>query len=345
MTEVKKTCPKILIVEDDYDHLALLEDSLMLYYEMSPDSRIVSVPTGAHCLAQSLEEFDVVLLDFHLPDMTGLEVLDKILDRADLPVIFVTGENDLAVATEAIEKGAQDYIIKHGDYLLSIPAIVQKNVNLHKIKVEHDQLQQKLEWMLKELQSKNQLLEESMSKLRIMAISDPLTGLFNRRHFAEQLTRQFSEAIRYDNDLSCVMIDLDHFKEFNDTLGHQMGDKLLQTTAEEIRSSLRASDTAARYGGDEFILLLPQTNTTDTLPVLNRVREGIARQLQQETLSGAGVTLSIGVASLKTDIPDSADRLVAMADKAMYSAKENGKDQIVTFSDLQNKPIESTRST
>jgi len=339
---MKKICPKILIVEDDCDHVVLLEDSLMLYYEMNAESRIVCVGSGADCLAQRLEEFDVILLDFYLPDMTGLEVLGEILDRVDLLVIFVTGENDLTVATEAIEKGAQDYIVKHGDYLLSIPAIVQKNVSLHKIKIEHDQLQHKLQWMLTELQSKNEQLEESMGKLRTMAITDPLTGLFNRRHFAEQLARQFSEARRYDNDLSCVMIDLDHFKEFNDTLGHQMGDKLLQTMAEEVSTSLRASDIAARYGGDEFVLLLPQTSTTETLPLLNRIREGMARKLQQETFSSVGITLSIGVASLKSDTPDSADRLVAIADKAMYSAKENGKDRIVTFTDLQNKPVEST---
>ncbi len=330
-----------MIVDDDSDHSILLEDSLMMYYELTADSSIVCVGTGTDCLAQPLQEFDVVLLDLNLPDMTGLEVLGKILDRTDLPVIFVTGENDLAVATEAIEKGAQDYVVKHGEYLLSIPAIVQKNVSLYQIKVENDQLQQKLQWMLKELQLKNDQLEESMARLKTMAITDPLTGLFNRRHFAEQLARQFSEAMRYDNDLSCVMIDLDHYKEFNDTLGHQMGDKLLQAMAEEIRISLRASDIAARYGGDEFVLLLPQTHTAEALPLLNRIREGMARELRQGSLSRVPVTLSIGIASLKDDFPECADGLVAMADRALYSAKTNGKDQIVSFSDMRNQPLEA----
>lgn len=341
MTQTRKPCPKILIVDDDSDHSQLLSDSLMLYYEIPPDGRIVCVTNGTDCLAQPLGQFDVILLDLHLPDMTGLEVLDKILARVEVPVIFVTGENDLAVATQAIEKGAQDYVVKHGEYLLSIPAIVQKNISLHQIKMEHDELQKKIQWMLKELQLKNEQLETSMKQLKIMATTDPLTELANRRHFGEQLTRQFDEAVRYGNDLSCAMIDLDRYKQFNDTFGHQMGDKLLQATAEEIRSSLRASDIAARYGGDEFILLLPQTNITEALPVLNRIREGMVREIPQEHITRMPVTLSIGVASIKADYPETGDSLVSMADRALYWAKELGKDRVVIFSEMRRQTIET----
>ena len=97
------TCPRILIVDDDPDHCRLLGEALAMYFSMDdPDSEIHSVFSGRNCLALKIEDFDIILLDLHLPDMTGLEVLDEILDRADVPVIFVTGENDLAVAAEAI---------------------------------------------------------------------------------------------------------------------------------------------------------------------------------------------------------------------------------------------------
>ena len=332
MTNPHTPCPNILIVDDDSDHSTLVVDSLMMYYHEPKTGQVVCVTNGTDCLAQDMERFDIILLDLNLPDMTGLDVLEKIIARADVPVIFVTGQNDMATASRAIEQGAQDYVVKQGQYLLSIPAIVQKNLRLHKLKVERDSLQQELQWMLKELQHKNDQLEESMRQLKIMATTDSLTGLANRRHFGEQLDRQFNEAVRYGNDLSCVMIDLDHYKQFNDTLGHQAGDKLLQTMAEEIRQVLRASDIAARYGGDEFILLLPQTSAADALPVLNRIREGVARQLEQQGLATkVPVTLSVGVASLRADFPDDEDTLVSMADKALYKAKELGKDRIVTF--------------
>lgn len=328
-------CPRILIVDDDVDHAGLLRESLRMYYKPGGDGDIIMVHTGEECLAQRLKSFDVVLLDLHLPDMTGLEVLKEILARVDLPVIFVTGENDLAVAAEAIQTGAQDYVLKHGDYLFAIPAIVQKNISLHKIKQEHDRLQMRLKLMLQELQHKNEQLEESMKQLRRMATTDALTGLYNRRYFNEQLSRQFSQAARYGEDLSCCMMDLDHYKQLNDSLGHQMGDKVLQQTAEEICASLRTSDIAARYGGDEFVLLLPNTGLEKAVSVAERIRELLAQCFRAEYGMRLPVTLSVGIASLKHDFPTTPDGLVSMADRALYLAKEQGKDRIVLFSDAR----------
>ena len=203
----------------------------------------------------------------------------------------------------------------------------------------NERLERKVVERTEELQGKNELLEESMLTLREMAITDALTHLANRRYFNEQLARQFSQASRYDEDLSCCMIDLDHYKEINDTLGHQLGDEVLKITAEEIQAALRDSDVAARYGGDEFVLLLPETSIEDALEVAGRIRIRMARALQKDKRLRVPITVSIGVASLRRDTPQSAEGLVSMADRALYCAKDLGKDRIIAFHQMREQTI------
>ncbi len=173
-------------------------------------------------------------------------------------------------------------------------------------------------------------LQESVSKMKTMAETDHLTGLANRRRFGELLGRYFAEAMRYGFDLTCCMCDLDHYKELNDTLGHQCGDEILVISADVIREALRSSDIAARYGGDEFVLLLPHTSVDRGMSVAQRIRR---EMITAGNVSGhvRPVTMSIGIASISANNADSADALVAMADRALYEAKARGKDQIVQF--------------
>ena len=186
--------------------------------------------------------------------------------------------------------------------------------------------------MLSELRVKNIQLEESLGRLEKMAATDPLTDLANRRHFAHLLERSFEEAKRYGFDLTCCMFDLDHYKEFNDSLGHQAGDEVLALAADIIRASLRTSDVAARYGGDEFVVLLPHTSIDRGLAVAERTRTDLAAGVQARYRSmRPPVTLSIGIASLSDHQPATADELVSFADRALYAAKNGGKDRIVVF--------------
>ena len=335
--KTKKICPKILIVDDNKDHCTLINDSLLMYYEVKPESEIKIVHSGGECLEQNLRHFDVVLLDLYMPDMSGLEVLPKILEKADVPIIFVTGEKDSATAGEAIENGAQDYIVKYGDYLVAIPVIVQKNISLHHLKIERDRLGRQLQWTLEELQVKNRQLEGSLMKLETMATTDVLTGLANRRSFNDQLIQRFAEAKRYSSDLGCCMIDLDNYKQFNDTLGHQMGDELLCAVSEQIRSSLRSSDLAARYGGDEFVLLLPQTGIDQAEIVARRLGKLVADAMKGDERMKVPVTLSIGIASLHASDAETPDDLLTIADRALYCAKERGRNRIVTHTEMQKK--------
>jgi len=336
--------PRVLIVEDDPDQRELIRETLRIHSGKVENPRVIAVGTGAQCMAQDLWNVDIVLLDHNLPDTTGLELLGRILQKRDLPVLFVTGENDSATAVEAIRHGAQDYIVKLGDYLMALPLIIEKNVRLHKIKRENARLQAELTASIDEIRVKNIQLEESLEKLEAMAAMDPLTGLANRRAFADRLARSYDEATRYDFDLACAMCDLDSYKSLNDSLGHQAGDRILVTTAEVIRRNLRSSDAAARYGGDEFVILLPHTSIEVALNVSDRIREQLRDATSQCTNASEGITLSAGVASLKSDHPASADALVAMADRALYAAKDRGKNRIATFSQIRSAPPTNTPS-
>lgn len=333
--------PRILIVEDDEDQRALVAEALSLYYEDPGGENIVAVGTGREALARDLESFDIVLQDYHLPDVTGLDLIRQILARADLPVIFVTGENDALVAAKAIHRGAQDYVVKLGDYLFALPIVVDKNLKQHAVRKENERLRQRLEEMLEELRHKNCQLQESMAKLETMAATDHLTGVANRRRFGELLQRSFEQARRYGFDLSCCMCDLDYYKQLNDALGHQVGDQILQITAEVICQSLRSSDVVARYGGDEFVLLLPHTSIERAVAVARRMRDQLTERTCRFGEAGKRLTMCVGIASLKADHPVSADELVAMADRALIDGKERGRDRISLFSEIGHAPAMS----
>ncbi|KKL63185.1 hypothetical protein LCGC14_2177640 [marine sediment metagenome] len=326
--------PQTLVVEDDADQLELICDAMRMYFSDRPGTRIVGVRTGTECMAHDLSKFDTILLDYQLPDTAGLDLLEQILRVRDIPVILVTGNNSSAMAAEAIRRGAQDYVVKLGDYLFALPVVVEKNIRQHRLKRENARLEARLKESFEQIRLKNAQLEESLQKLQTMADTDHLTGLSNRRSFAETLDRYYGEAVRYNFDLSCAMCDLDDYKVLNDSLGHQVGDQILVATADVIRSTLRGSDLAARYGGDEFVLLLPHTSMEMTINVADRIRQQLTLATPEYTGTGKGVTLSAGIASLKSDHPPSADALVSMADRALYVAKDRGKNCIVTFGEI-----------
>jgi diguanylate cyclase (GGDEF)-like protein len=178
----------------------------------------------------------------------------------------------------------------------------------------------------------NAELEERVAyrthQLRELASRDPLTGLYNRRYFSEVLERCYAEAIRYHTALSCIMIDLDDFKSANDAFGHQVGDQVLQLAAGTIVGQLRTADVAARYGGDEFILLLPQTDADRTHVLGERIVERFNSELG-ERVPGSTVRMSMGIASLQTLESENAESLIQAADHALYMAKTAGKNRIV----------------
>ena len=304
---------RLLIIEDDPDQRELIREQVE---DRFGRGTVVGVGTRKEALDHDVSAFDLVLTDYNLPDGSGMEVLADIQSRCSTPVIMVTGENVGHIAAEAIRKGATDYVVKVGDYLFTIPLVIEKNLTVAKLLKEKEELRRQLE-------DKNAQLEQ-------MAATDALTGVYNRRHFSRVIDQLFAEAQRYDKDLACVMIDLDGYKQLNDTMGHQVGDQLLVLAGKVISANMRRMDVAARYGGDEFVLLLPQAGTEDAAGAAQRIREEFFAASAGLLKRKDGVTMSIGVASLKhcAGAISTAEQLVAHADAALYKSKQHGRNRI-----------------
>ena len=317
---------KLLLIEDDPEQRELIRLTLENHF----GSGTVSGAGGiAEALQHDSRSFDLILADYNLPDGSGMELLEQIKARSNTPVILVTGENVGQTAAEAIRRGATDYVVKVPDYLFTIPLVIEKNLTVAKVKRENESLRNELELALAELRSKNRQLEDSLKRVEEVAATDPLTHLYNRRHFGRVLDQLFAEAQRYDSELSCVMIDLDGYKQLNDTLGHQAGDQLLVVAAKAITANLRRMDVAARYGGDEFVVLLPRASASEAAAVVGRIRDDFFGASAAILHRPNGITMSIGVASLRSETVVSADQLVGRADAALYRAKAEGRNRIV----------------
>jgi two-component system cell cycle response regulator len=316
---------KLLIVEDDADQRDLIRETLEDHFG---SGTVTAVEGRAAALRHDPASFDLILTDYNLHDACGMDLLDQIRSVCATPVIMVTGENVGQIAAEAIRRGATDYVVKVGDYLFTIPLVVEKNLSMAKVKSENEQLRRQIEQTMRELQFKNSQLQESLKRVEQMAATDPLTGLHNRRHFSVVLDQMFAEAQRFNAELTCVMIDLDAYKQLNDKYGHQVGDQLLVAAGKVISANLRRMDVAARYGGDEFVLLLPRAQAAEAAVVAQRIREeyfaASAAILNRQT----GVRMSVGIGSMGGAGIINADQLVASADRALYRAKEAGRDRI-----------------
>lgn len=169
------------------------------------------------------------------------------------------------------------------------------------------------------------------AKLYEMAITDGMTKLFIHKYFQGRLVEEFKRAKRYNRNLSLIMIDLDHFKNFNDKYGHQLGDEVLIKTSQEIKENCRSSDIPSRYGGEEFAIILPETGTEASIAFAERIRQDIEKINIKYHKKNIHFTLSAGVSSLKTNNPDSTKDFIEMADIALYISKENGRNRVTFY--------------
>jgi len=253
------------------------------------------------------EKVDIVLCDVEMPGMDGFKFLGMVNSRKelqDIPVLLLTGHNEMATKIRGLEQGASDYVIKPFS-----PAELLARVKIHlKIKTLQDHL------------------KESNLLLRTLSQTDALTELHNRRHMMATLKTEFDRSQRSNSPFAFLMIDLDHFKQVNDTYGHQEGDTVLKATAMEIKRQLRQYDSAARFGGEEFALLLPETSLDEALMVAERLRHSFDSMQFTGSLSELNITASFGVATIPHKNINSIEDLIRLADKALYLAKNNGRN-------------------
>jgi len=300
---------EVLIVDDEPIITEVFKEALT-----EEGHKITSVSTGMEAI-KLLEEkaFEVVLLDLMLPDTDGYNVLQKIkaIDMTT-EVIIVTGHGSLPSIIETVKAGAFDYIVK-GTKLEKVTISVKNAIIKRRLTIERDKLMQDLK-----------RVNEKRRELFELAIRDGLTNLYNHRFFREQLEREMNKA-----PLSIVMFDADNFKGYNDTHGHLKGDDVLRQIAEILESTVRETDIVARYGGDEFIIILPDTSKFSASKFAERCVRLISEyDFEGENLIPSGrVTISAGVASYPDDGLTSAV-LIDNADRACYKAKEAGKNRV-----------------
>lgn len=299
---------------------------------------VIACDSIEKALQVDLSGIDLILSDMNLSDGNGLDLIARALaQRPDLPIVLLARECIVAHAMAALRRGAYDYLAKSGNYLPTLPLTVEKNLATWRTRWENSRLQQELKRSLEDVQVKNQQLEQAVRRLAEMAATDPLTGLANRRALADSMGRAFAEAQRHDRELSCVMIDLDGFKPLNDTLGHQRGDDLLIAAATVLQANSRRSDIVGRFGGDEFVLLLPNADHDTASQVARRVASEfrVAASglfaIDPANIGSPRITMSLGLASRRLSLPAHADQLLAHADHALYRAKQLGRDRLETY--------------
>ena len=322
----------ILIVDDSPENLRVLS------FMLSTQGYEVKKAVSGRFALQSIEVInpDLILLDINMPDMDGYEVCQIFKEKCqvnhwtDIPVIFISASHGVLDKVKAFRVGGADYIAKPF-HLEEVLARVENQLarnRLYKV-LQQQNLQLKTE--IEERTRIEEALRQANEQLSLLASLDGLTGLANRRKFDEQIAWEWERAKREQIPLSLLIIDVDHFKHYNDTYGHLLGDDCLKQVAKILQSICqRATDLVARYGGEEFVLVLPNTEQGAAETLAHKIQAAIAAQPipHQSSVTATHVTLSLGLAS---GIPTSAltvSDFIHLADQALYQAKIEGRNRL-----------------
>lgn len=303
----------VLVVEDDSVSRMLLELTLV-----KAGYEVVCAKDGREALALFEKRFfPIVFTDWMMPEMDGLQLCRRIRENVSAGYVFIfllTARDSRDDMIAGLEAGADDYLTKPFDRL---EVFARLKTAIRILELEKS-------------------LKEANEAIRALSITDTITGCYNRTYMDVHLPNELHRAIRYGHPISLVMVDIDHFKEVNDTYGHQAGDYVLKVFVETINRSIRSRvDWIARYGGEEFIVVLPETTFDSAQLLAERLRTGVSdqpitfKEKEIRITASFGVTglpsSRIGTASLK-DI--SYEALINLADKCLYAAKREGRNQV-----------------
>jgi diguanylate cyclase (GGDEF)-like protein len=298
---------RVIVVDDDAAQRRLM--TLRLEEDLFD---IRAYASGDECLAKAADfDPDVILLDINMPGMDGIETCRRLKQMPELqsvPVVFVTGQRDDDPTTiEALAAGGNDFMSKDASQPVMIARLsCQITIN------------------------------RTQRQLRKLAMTDELTGLFSRRFLFDSLRRTVKAASRaHPGSVACLLADLDHFKTINDVQGHMAGDSVLRATAEVIRISTRESDIVGRFGGEEFIIILPDTNLDGAMIVAEKIRACVEKSCATTVSIGVSVLEPVDGEALRRDavLEESLRMIIHRADTAMYVAKRNGRNRVAAWTD------------
>ncbi len=300
VTPPSETLPyRILIVEDSKTQANIIRNNL------EQAGMIAQILTDPLQIMDVLSEFqpDLILLDLYMPQCSGIE-LAKVIRQQDpfvgIPIVFLSAEDDTDKQLIAISGGGDDFLTKPIAPHHLIAAVIARAVRARALRSEMSQ--------------------------------DSLTGLLNHTRILEQLDLEIARAKRNNTPLSFAMIDIDHFKAINDSHGHPVGDRVIKGLARLLKQRLRKTDSIGRYGGEEFAIIFPQSDAASVLKKLDDVRRGFSKLLHRsaDPLIEFSATFSVGVAERSLKL-DTLDKLVNAADKALYTAKEEGRNKVIFY--------------
>lgn len=321
--------PRILVVDDEQDNLDAIQRTLHGKFDC------LSVTRGAEALKLAKEHrFAVVLSDQRMPDLTGTELLSQIAQIQPLATrVILTAHTDIQDILEAINRAEiYRYLTKPWENHELITTL-QQAVQYHELLTQNQNLIQELRLLNKNLESRveKRTLELKLANDRLaeLAMTDPLTKILNRRAFSKKIIEEIDRSSRYKHPLVVAMIDVDHFKHFNDTEGHVLGDEALKKIAQLFLGNLRKSDTLARYGGEEFVIMMPETKLASGVEICERLRSAVESNAFQGQERAGYLTVSIGLCEYP-QAGDTAEGLIQAADKALYEAKQSGRNRVMT---------------
>jgi diguanylate cyclase (GGDEF)-like protein len=297
---------KVLLIDDDEDDYLILRECLL---ETASRSKFTmdwaqTYQSGLTHMLQS--KHDVYLIDHYLGEKSGLELLKEAVESGcQAPMIIITGQSSPEIDQAAMYAGATDYLVKEN--------------------LDGQLLERAIRYSLER--------QRLLNKIREMAVRDALTDLYNRRELHRFLDYELIKSWRYNHPISLLMIDIDHFKEINDRFGHRTGDEILKQVAQILKNNTRACDLTARFGGDEFIIVMPETPAIQGLNGAERLRQAVEEaEIRVKNELGIyetiDITISTGVSEYPADA-SSGDALIDLADHALYQAKHLGCNRVV----------------
>jgi diguanylate cyclase (GGDEF)-like protein len=313
----------ILIADSGDEDLRKLRELLV-----RDGHEVRSAPDGQGCLRSAAEAPpDVIVLATLLSESSGAEVCRQLLAEpatAEIPILVVSESGDVGEIVRCLDLGAFDCLTAPVDARILL-ARVRSAVRVKEERDEKDQL-------LAQLEESNLLLEAVTENLERVSLEDRLTGVGNRRSMETELARSHARAQRYSRPYALVLVDIDFFKKYNDYYGHQAGDEVLKQVAAALGDDLRETDAVFRYGGEEFLVLLPETEAARAREVAERLRQRIEALGVPHCRTESGcvtISLGIGCETVELDEPDPWDEVVRRADAALYRAKSSGRNCVM----------------